>query len=118
MLRRVRATIDGTVALVTGASSGIGAELAKLLAPRVRALLLVARRVERLQKLRDELVEKHPQLTVIVEACDVTDLPAVDAMLASVEKAAGPVDVLINNAGMGDFGVFDKVSWEKTRRMI
>ncbi len=113
----MRPPLDGTI-LVTGASSGIGRELARQLAPRAGALVLVARRTERLEALADELRAKRADLPVHVEPCDLSDAAAVDALLARVEERAGAVDVLVNNAGLGDFGVFDLSDWPKVRAMI
>jgi uncharacterized protein len=112
----MRAPIDGSVALVTGASSGIGADLARQLAPRVKTLILVARRRERLEALADEIARDG--LTVTIEACDLTDRGAVDGMVDRVQLEHGMVDVLINNAGFGDIGMFDLSDWDKTERMI
>jgi short-subunit dehydrogenase len=114
----MRPPIDGATALITGASSGIGRELARELAPRVRALALVARRKERLEELAKELKAKRPDLIVHVEAADVTNREVVDALPAAIEKAIGPVDLLINNAGLGDFALFDQASWPKTQQLI
>ena len=114
----MRPPIDQGVVLVTGASSGIGLAMAEQLAPRAKVLVLVARRRERLEALREKLIAKHPALTVDVQACDLADRAAVDAMLTDVEARTGGIDVLINNAGFGDLGVFDLLSWEKTERMI
>ncbi len=114
----MRLELDGSVALVTGASSGIGDALARQLAGRVRAIALVARREQRLEKLAEELREAHPDLFVTVHVCDLTDRQAVDAMLEEVERQHGVVDILINNAGFGDMGMFDLAPWDKTERMI
>ena len=65
--------IDGSVILITGASAGIGRELARQLASRARVLVLVARRFERLQALRSELLAAHPGLTVHLAPCDLSD---------------------------------------------
>ncbi len=114
----MRLELDGSVALVTGASSGIGESLARQLAGRVRAIALVARREQRLEDLAKELREAQPELFVTVHVCDLTDRQAVDAMLDEVERQHGVVDVLINNAGFGDMGMFDLAAWDKTERMI
>lgn len=109
---------DGGVVLITGASSGIGRALALQVAHRARAIALVARRKDRLEELKSELLTLNPSLRVVVSAADITKPEARDAMLAAVEAEAGPVDVLVNNAGFGDLGVFDRADWEKNERMI
>jgi short-subunit dehydrogenase len=114
----MRPPIDDAVILLTGASSGIGREMARLLAPRARALALVARRRERLEQLREELSGAREGLAVSVHACDLADLDAVSTMLGAVRAEHGDPDVLINNAGLGDAGLFDRTDWNKTRQMI
>jgi hypothetical protein len=109
---------DGGVVLITGASSGIGRALALQVAHRARAIALVARRKDRLEELKSELLTLNPSLRVVVSAADITKPEARDAMLAAVEAEVGPVDVLVNNAGFGDLGVFDRADWEKNERMI
>lgn len=109
---------DGGFVLITGASSGIGRALALQIAHRARAIALVARRKDRLEELKSELLTLNPSLRVVVSAADITKPEARDAMLAAVEAEAGPVDVLVNNAGFGDLGVFDRADWEKNERMI
>lgn len=114
----MRPPLDGSVVLVTGASSGIGRELARQLAGRVRALVLVARRADRLAALSDELRAARADLVVRVEACDIQDRAAVDRMLDGVEREVGPIDVLVNNAGFGDLGMFDLASWSKLEQLL
>lgn len=114
----MRPPIDGGTVLITGASSGIGRAMALLLAPRARTLVLVARRKDRLEALRDELLRGRPELKVVLAPCDLGDRGQTDAMLDAVAAQAGDVDVLINNAGFGDLGVFDLADWGKTERMI
>jgi short-subunit dehydrogenase len=109
---------DGGVVLITGASSGIGRALALQIAHRARAIALVARRKDRLEELKSELLTRNPSLRVVVSAADITKPEAREAMIAAVEAEAGPVDVLVNNAGFGDLGVFDRADWEKNERMI
>jgi hypothetical protein len=109
---------DDATVLVTGASSGIGRELARQLAGRARALALVARRADRLEALARELKEAHPALEVHVRPTDLTDLEDCGALIDEVDAALGPVDVLVNNAGFGDVGAFDRADWDKLQRMI
>jgi uncharacterized protein len=118
MLPTMRPPIDGGTVLITGASSGIGRALARELAPRAGALVLVARRGDRLQQLADELTAAHPKLAVHVQPCDLTDRAATDDMLEAVTRTAGTVDVLINNAGLGQMGSFDRSDWAHLARMI
>jgi short-subunit dehydrogenase len=110
----MRPPLQGARVLVTGASSGIGRELAVQLAPDAAALVLAARRKDRLDALRDELLGSHPALEVAVVPCDLATRAGCDALVA----AAGQVDVLVNNAGMGDIGMFDRARWDKTQQML
>ncbi|HEV2047247.1 MAG TPA: SDR family oxidoreductase [Chthoniobacterales bacterium] len=98
--------LDGCSALVTGASAGIGKEFARQLAKRAGAIVLVARREERLNELRDELTLRDPNLEVYVRKTDLADLAQVDELVAWLESEKIDVDLLINNAGLGDHGPF------------
>jgi short-subunit dehydrogenase len=98
--------IDNCNALITGASAGIGREFARQLAGRARSLILVARREERLSELRDELTGNHPGLTVHIHKTDLADLSQIDELAKWLEREKIDVDLLINNAGLGDLGPF------------
>src|SRR5262245_37258286 len=87
----------GKTAIVTGASSGIGAATARELARRGMRVALVARRRERLVALADEIARAGGAATAHV--CDVADVRAVEATFAEIERAQGGVDLLVNNAG-------------------
>ena len=113
-----RPPIDGGTVLITGASSGIGLELARELAPRARSLVAIARRTERLEGLKDELSARHPGLVVRTEPCDLSDPEAVDALSGRLMEAFGAVDVLVNNAGGGLEGLYESSDWEKNYRLI
>jgi short-subunit dehydrogenase len=108
----------GRTALVTGASAGIGREISRLLAGEVAVLVLVARRKDRLDALSAELVASHPGLRVLVRAVDLADRAATAAVLDGLEREGVAVDVLVNNAGFGDHGLFEKRGWTKTEQMI
>ncbi|MEC7946877.1 MAG: SDR family oxidoreductase [Myxococcota bacterium] len=99
--------IRDAVSLVTGASSGIGREIARELAPMSRALVLVARRVERLEALANELRTAHPALVVDVRPCDLGEMAAVDELATWIEATHDRIDVLVNNAGVGQIGLFE-----------
>lgn len=98
-------------ALVTGASAGIGAEFAKLLASEGYSPLLVARRRKRLQQLAAELSERHGVRCETFSA-DVTD-PKAPASIVDYAKSVGlSIDVLINNAGLSGKTAFVATQWE------
>ena len=108
---------SGATVLVTGASSGIGVCFARLVAPSAKKLILVARREARLRELAAELTKAHPALEVVVEPCDLGNVDATRAFATRV-AAAHEVDVLINNAGVGDMSTFDMASLDKLVQMI
>ena len=87
--------------LITGASSGLGAEMARQLADRGHDLALCARRTERLEELRDELLAAHPGRRVEIRALDVTDHDAVFAVVRDFAETLGRLDRVVVNAGVG-----------------
>ncbi|HEY7001905.1 MAG TPA: SDR family oxidoreductase [Candidatus Udaeobacter sp.] len=98
--------LDGCNALVTGASAGIGREFARQLASRARSLILVARREQKLNELRDELKRLYPDVTIYIHKTDLADLAQLNELLTWLDRENSDVDLLINNAGLGDSGVF------------
>jgi short-subunit dehydrogenase len=113
-----RPPIDGGTVLVTGASAGIGRELAVQLAPRARSLVLLARRAGRLEELRASLLARRPQLQVLTLPVDLSDEKDVDRALAEAGEQAGAVDVLVNNAGVGDQALADQADWARVRTVL
>ena len=92
-------------ALVTGASAGLGREMARILARDVDTLVLTARRQDRLDELAAELRQFRGDLRIHVRAVDLA--------------AEGiNVDILINNAGYGVYGLFEKSEWSKVEGML
>src|SRR5215213_8627151 len=104
----------GSTALVTGASSGIGAEIARELARRGHGVTLVARREERLRALADELSGVRAE----VLACDLTDADARGALPERVRALGLEVEILVNNAGFGTGGAFHKSPAEDEVRQV
>lgn len=98
--------LDGCNALITGASAGIGCEFARQLAGRAKSLTLIARREQRLNELRDQLSQGNPNVVVSVHKTDLADLSQLNELLAWLNREKIDVDLLINNAGLGDSGDF------------
>ncbi|MGK0359033.1 MAG: short-subunit dehydrogenase [Bradymonadia bacterium] len=110
----MRPPIENAIAVVTGASSGIGEALARQLAPRVSTLILVARRKARLDALAAELTANRPELTVRVEPCDLSQATQIDDLLGRL----GRVDILVNNAGLGVIALFERSEFAKLDTMM
>jgi NAD(P)-dependent dehydrogenase (short-subunit alcohol dehydrogenase family) len=109
--------LTGRVALVTGASSGLGQQFARALADNGAAVALVARRTDRLEALKAEIEGKGGK-AVAIEA-DVTDRAAMVAAFDAAEKALGTVTILINNAGVAQQSVrATEVTPEEWRRVL
>jgi len=112
-MTRRSADIAGATALVTGASSGIGAEIARCLAQRgVRELILVARRRNRLESLAANLALDG--VTCRVDPVDLADGAAVDALIARHPR----VDLLVNDAGFGCADAFEATDPDLLQRML
>jgi NAD(P)-dependent dehydrogenase (short-subunit alcohol dehydrogenase family) len=90
--------LSGRVALVTGASSGLGAQFARTLSKAGCAVALAGRRVERLKTLRAEIEANDGDAHVV--ALDVTDITSIRAAVAHTETELGTIDILINNSGV------------------
>jgi uncharacterized protein len=105
-------------ALVTGASAGIGLELAKALAPKLNSLIVVARRVERLEQMARELQSRFPALNITIQVADLSDHEAVENFLQQLEASRLEVDVLVNNAGLGESELFEGSPWSRIRQIV
>jgi hypothetical protein len=110
------ADLRDRVAVVTGASSGIGAQLARDLAAGGAHVALLARRLDRLETLAEEL--GRTGVTALPMACDVADKASVDATMAAVLAKLGHVDVLVNNAGYATHGLFKDHDVADMERMV
>jgi 3-oxoacyl-[acyl-carrier protein] reductase len=109
-------SLKGRVALVTGASSGLGVQFARALAENGAALALVARRADRLKALKDE-IEKMGGKAIAIEA-DVTDRAAMTRAFDAAEKAFGTVTILVNNAGIAHGGRAVEMPPEEWRKVL
>src|SRR5207237_10100804 len=98
--------INNCKALITGASAGIVREFARQLASRAGSVVLVARRRERLEQLRNELTKANPSLNVHVYDVDLADKTQGDALIESLAHDKIDIDLVINNAGLGESGAF------------
>lgn len=114
--------MDGKqAALVTGASSGIGADIARELAARGYQLILVARRKERLEQLAAELAERHGTVSGVL-TCDLSDRDDLNGLMARVDgwlqDNSLPLTALVNNAGTGVWANFSDQKREVSQRDI
>lgn len=113
--------MSGRTAIVTGGGTGIGAACAVALADDATDLVLVGRRIDRLQTVAAGLAASHPEVRVSCQSVDLTDVPAVSAFCGWVAATYPAVDVLVNNAGSPQpkvDGGLDVVAatWESTWR--
>jgi NADP-dependent 3-hydroxy acid dehydrogenase YdfG len=108
--------LDGKVAAITGASSGIGAATAELLAKEGAAVALIARRRDRLSELADK-IEKAGGKAFPLEG-DVADHGKVESMIGEISGTLGGLDILVNNAGVMLLGPVEGADVEEWRRMV
>ena len=108
---------QGKSALITGASGGIGYELARLFARDGYNLVLVARSGDKLDAIKGDLEKRHGiSVTVIVK--DLSEHPSPQELFDQVQNAGIKVEVLINNAGFSDFGLFVETDLQKALEML
>ena len=106
-----------STALITGASSGIGTELARALARRGHGISLVARRTDRLEALASELVSRHG-IRAETFGCDLSVASERDRLVESVRERGLTVEILCNNAGYGTAGRFVKLGRDREVSMV
>lgn len=92
---------DRTTILITGASSGLGEGMARRWAAKGKNLALCARRLDRLEELRAELVAANPTIRVAVRELDVADGDAVERVFGELDDELGGIDRFVLNAGLG-----------------
>jgi NAD(P)-dependent dehydrogenase (short-subunit alcohol dehydrogenase family) len=98
MTHQVTFDLKEQTAFITGATSGFGARFAEVLSDAGAHVVITGRRVERLHSLRDKIVAKGGRATALV--LDVTNVAGIQACVSAAEKAAGPISILVNNAGL------------------
>jgi uncharacterized protein len=106
-----------TTALITGASAGIGAAFAQQLAARQIDLVLVARSQDKLQELANSLKHQH-QIQVDIIAQDLTAANAIETIFQTVHDLGRSIDLLVNNAGVGDYGDFAESDRDLQLKMV
>lgn len=104
-------------ALITGASKGIGLALAHVFAKEKHNVILVARSEDQLRALQQELTEKY-EVDAVVLSHDLTNQAEIQQLFDQVQQQGLTVDVLVNNAGYGDYGEFAAADWDKLDGMI
>ena len=109
---------EGCTALITGASSGLGAEFARQLSPVADKLVLVARRGEHLDVLKAELESRNPSVKIFVYVMDLTRENQTRDFVEWLEREKISVNFLVNNAGMGDRGPLATGDWAKIHAML
>ncbi|NND89736.1 MAG: SDR family oxidoreductase [Granulosicoccus sp.] len=109
------AGISGKIALVTGASSGLGAHFSRVLAHAGGHVVLAARRLQKLEVLRANILAEGGLASVVT--MDVSDAESVSIALKQVLEEVGPLQILVNNAGVADSKTFlkqEESSWQRT----
>jgi short-subunit dehydrogenase len=106
-----------STALVTGASAGIGEEIARALARRGHGVTLVARRKERLDAIASQLASEH-RIRAEALACDLTDADARDRLAGQIDELGLIVEIVVNNAGFGYSGSFTDADRERQLAMV
>ena len=104
--------------LITGASGGIGEEFARQLVSRCQQMILVARREDRLRDLAADLKQQNPSLDVLYFAVDLISSSDREKFFSMLDSNGARPDLLINNAGMGDYQRFADSEWEKINSMM
>lgn len=101
---------------ITGASSGIGRAAAEKFAGLGKQLILIARREEKLEALKKELLVQYPKLEIIIKVTDLTDSVQVETLFSNLEDYF--IETWINNAGVGHYGAISEQSLTKTKQLL
>ena len=108
--------LTGKIALVTGASGGLGAQTAKALAGQGADIAICARRVEKLEQIKKEIEDIGARC--FVQACDVLKVEDIQRMVKNVADHYGRIDILVNNAGVADEAPAEELTTEAWRHVL
>jgi gluconate 5-dehydrogenase len=109
--------LTGKVALVTGASSGLGVQFAKALANQGAKIAIIARRVEKLEATKKEIEDEYG-VELLALSCDVLDIEAIKTTVAAIKAHFGRIDILVNNAGTARVAPAEEQSDEDWKAVI
>jgi uncharacterized protein len=104
--------------LITGASSGIGYELAKVFVKNGHNIILTARRQEKLESLKSELEQINKNISIFIITEDLAQKGSAKRLYDKIQEKKLKIEILVNNAGFGDFGLFEDANLDKLERMI
>lgn len=107
---------QGKIALVTGASSGIGESTAYFLASKGLEIILVARRIKKLYEIQERIINKGGKATVLT--CDLSNSTQRESLLSTLQQNNQLPDVLVNNAGLAWYGYFSNMPWEVAHNIL
>src|SRR4051794_8824653 len=106
------AALNGKTALVTGASRGLGLEIARQLAAAGADVAMVARDPGALNAAREQIQAEHPQRRILAYATDLSEASALHLMLEAIRQDFPTIDILVNNAGVqGPIGPFESIDF-------
>lgn len=105
-------------ALVTGATGGIGAETAKVLAGMGAAITITGRRKQKLHALKQEIKQQMPEASIYVHAADLTNAGQRDELCAAARDELGPISILVNSAGVSGGSVVDRLTQDEMERIM
>jgi 3-oxoacyl-[acyl-carrier protein] reductase len=106
-------TLAGRNAIVTGASLGLGAEIAEQFAAAGASLMLCARNAAELEAQRKRLADAYPNTRIFAHRADISNRSDVDSLFAAATSALGKLDIVVNNAGVyGPMGAIDAIDWD------
>ena len=108
----------GWTILITGASAGLGREFARQWAREAGRLILVARRLERLEQVKEDLLSINSTLQIDILSYDISVPDEMVRFMNWCESNQVHVDLLVNNAGLGDYGVYELTDWQKLDQML